>query len=240
MKILFLLLCSFGIQLEAARADAGSPTRFLEAKPMSKKALASKCVPIEMGDSKLDCVSCQVKGIEDLGDVGGEHLAIAQYEFFWAPKTGLKNCGYGTVLLKHLSGSSKLQPIWGGLSGVSPAEAGKPTILKNQIGPIVQIPIRAQGTGALQFDGFLLWREGRFHEINTEAFQADLKSRLPTGLNINKGLYPNLETMTVESDVWKKDDTNCCATGGKVRATLEIKDDKLIVKSFAHEGQITK
>jgi hypothetical protein len=240
MKLLLSIL--FFTSLSAHAADNVAPTRILNIKPISNKQAHSQCVAIELGDKKLDCVDCKVIGIDDLGKVGTNHLAIARYEYSWGTKTGLKTCGYGAVLLNRDSKTSELQPVWGGLSEVSPTEMKKPKIIKNKFGTFIQIPIRMQGTGNFQDDGILSFQNGSLHELDTKSLEADLKSRLSPGLGltINKGLYPNFERMTVDSDVWKKEDPNCCPTGGKIHATLSLLGDKFVVKSFTMENVVKR
>lgn len=149
-----------------------------------------------------------------------------------APSSDIRSCGHGVVLLKQVPKSAKLQPLWGGFSQVSPATSGKPTIIRGASRTLIQVPIRAEGTGAMQDDGLLAWTGGSVHEIDTHSYESELKSRLPKGLFINKGLYPDYAKMALSTDVWKSDDPNCCPSGGKVRAALDIKDDRVVLKSF--------
>ena len=55
---------------------------------------------------------------------------------------------------------------------------------------------------------------------------------MPKDLSINRGLYPDYQTMTLTTSLWKKDDANCCGTGGKLSANLVIENDKLNAKDF--------
>jgi copper chaperone CopZ len=234
MKLCLTLVALLSVT--SAHADltrpSDPPSRLLSERPITKSEALAKCVPIEMGASKLDCVSCKVTGIEELGNVSGTEFAIASYEYFWAPETGFKNCAYGSVLLKRIPNSSNVQPLWGSLSDLSPSESEKPKIIQNNGRSLIQIPIRAEGTGHYQNDGILAWQDGVLHEVNATSYESELASHLPPELSINKGIYPDYKTMTVETSLWKKDDPNCCPTGGKITARLGLKNDKVVVESY--------
>jgi hypothetical protein len=230
MKLALIGVAFFSVVTAHA---ASAPSSLLNnASPLTQEEALSKCFPIEMGAAKLDCVSCKVSGIEELGSVDGTDFAIARYEYFWSPENGGKNCAYGSVLLKRLPKSTSVQPLWGSLSDLSPADSGSPKIIKTKARTLIQIPIRAEGTGAAQNDGILVWKDGKLHEINALSYEAELESHLPPGLGVNKGIYPDYEKMTVETGVWKKDDPNCCPSGGKLSAKLSLKNDRVVIDSY--------
>jgi hypothetical protein len=234
MKIV-TLVCLLASVLAHATPDK---ERMLSSEPMSETEIRAKCLQLDLGGNESDCTSCKVTGIEPLGDIDGSHFAIARYEYFWAPKTGLKNCLYGAVLLKR--DGETFQPLWGGVAGLPPMAnaSNQPHIYASQFGNLIQIPLRNDGTAGTQSDGVLVWREGKLHEIDTKSYQVDIFDHLPAGITINKGLYPNFSKMTLESELWKKDDPNCCPSGGKIEAQLSIQDDELQLKSI-HQSNIS-
>ena len=205
-------------------------SRMLDNKPLSKEQLSGQCLKLDLGESKLDCTTCKVVDVQHLADVGDQKLTIARYEYFWAKDSGLKECGYGTVVTKEANGSVKYEPIWGGFGSAKSSDNIK--IFKQNGISFVSVPVRYSGTAAFRSDGLLSFKDGRWHEIDTQAYQAELNKRIPSDLKIQKGLYPDFDHMTVESGLWKKNDTNCCPSGGQFTAKLSVDNDKLVVTDF--------
>lgn len=56
-----------------------------------------------------------------------------------------------------------------------------------------------------------------------------MASRLPKGLSVWKGMYPDWAKMTVATSLWREHDGNCCPTGGSAYATLALQGDRIVL-----------
>jgi len=227
MNVTILILTTIVFPVFAMSSEPIS-SRMLNEKPLTKKQATERCLKLDLGTSKLDCTECKVVSIQNLADFDGQKLSLARYEYSWSKDSGLKECGYGTVVMKETS--SKLEPIWGGFGSAKSSE--EPKIFQLNGASFVSIPVRYSGTAAAQNDGLLSFRNGQWHEVDTQTYQADLKKRIPAGLSIEKGLYPDYRKMTVESGLWKKSDPNCCASGGQFTAKLSVENDRLVITDY--------
>ncbi len=119
----------------------------------------------------------------------------------------------------------------------------KPQLIVNPFGTILQIPIHLDGTGAGNVSESYLWdRESkRWRRLDAESWLKDIKA--PPGLAINKGIWPDLKTMTAKAYFYRSGDANCCPTGGTAHIQLTIENDRFAIKSVTidpgnmHEGE---
>ena len=99
-----------------------------------------------------------------------------------------------------------------------------------QAGHLLVIPGHLEGTG--NFNAELVYRlgsDGQLHEVDTESWLMELPRRLPKGLGAWKGVYPDYDTLTAETPLWKEGDGNCCPTGGRAFIRLDIKNRRLAI-----------
>lgn len=209
-------------------------------KPSLRSGLdvGETCVDLASGGQTASCKSCVVSRIEELGTLGDTNLAVARYEFRRNKRTNEKPCAYGTVIFKHQIDQTDFTALWGVRSKYSPTELVRPSLLVGRALPLIQVPLVPHGHPSKSGEALLAWQDGQMKELDSRSFQSEIKSRLPAGLEVSRRLSPNLEEMTVESNLWKKSDPNCCPTGGKIRATLDIQREKIILKSFARDNSV--
>jgi uncharacterized protein len=84
------------------------------------------------------------------------------------------------------------------------------------------IPGHVDGTGNFNAEAMYLYDNDRLEDVDTLSWQTDLGHRLPKGMAVWKGVYPNYDTMTAETPIWKDGDGNCCPTGGRAFVTLSL------------------
>lgn len=99
-------------------------------------------------------------------------------------------------------------------------------------GALLEVAFRLSGTGNLNASAYYLWRHGGWRRLDADAWIEDLQRRLPKGLGVWKGLWPDLERMAVDSPVWKDGDGNCCPSGGSVQVELAVDGDRLVIRSL--------
>ncbi len=233
MKYYILILTAIALPIFAMSSET-MPSRMLNEKTLTKKQATEQCLKLDLGESKLDCTECKVISVQSFADIDGQKLSLARYEYSWSKESGLKECGYGSVVMKEVS--SRFAPIWGAFGSAKNSE--EPKIFQLNGTSFISIPIRYSGTAAAQNDGLLSFKNDQWHEVDTQTYQADLKKRIPASLSIEKGLYPDYSKMTVESGLWKKNDPNCCASGGQFTAKLSVANDRLVVTDY--KQNITK
>ena len=105
-------------------------------------------------------------------------------------------------------------------------------IHNNEYGSILDATFSVPGTGNLNASQFLLYRNGVWQPIDFASWQKDLHARLPKGLGVWKGPWPDLGKMVFTSPLWQSKDGNCCPTGGSVHATLGLEGSKLVLRSL--------
>jgi hypothetical protein len=116
-----------------------------------------------------------------------------------------------------------------GLAGGLP---GDTAIYRNKAGLILDIPVYLAGTGRFNGSGYFIREGGRWEPIDFKSWQHELARRLPKGLGVWKGPWPDLRTPSFDSPLWKERDANCCHNGGYVHATLGLENRRLFIRDL--------
>lgn len=96
---------------------------------------------------------------------------------------------------------------------------------------VLTIPIHLDGTANGNLSEHYALKGKSWIKIDSTSWLDDLNKRVPAGLAIQKGVWPNLKTMTAEAPLYNPEDANCCPTGGTATATLAIAKNKFVLKS---------
>jgi hypothetical protein len=109
----------------------------------------------------------------------------------------------------------------------------EPVILRNSHGTILHVPIALDGTGHGNESEYYTFQDEtkEWRKLETEAWLSGLTGWIPDGLAINKGIWPNLETLTATAPLYRGSDPNCCPSGGEMNVQLEITGGRLSIKS---------
>ncbi len=109
----------------------------------------------------------------------------------------------------------------------------KPVVVKNQFGTFMHIPIRLDGTGNGNESEYYIWdnKSTAWKKVNTRSWVSELAKRVPAGLSINKGIWPDMEALTAKAELYKEKDANCCPTGGTAVVKLTLKGLELRIRS---------
>jgi hypothetical protein len=113
----------------------------------------------------------------------------------------------------------------------------KPEIISNASGTFLYLPIRVDGTGAGNISEYYLWNEktNGWDLIESEYWIKDLRQRLPDGLSIWKGIWPDLKTMSAKAGLYREGDANCCPSGGTAFMDLSVEEGRFRLKSVDFE-----
>jgi hypothetical protein len=108
----------------------------------------------------------------------------------------------------------------------------RPSITRNAAGTMLYLPIAFDGTGNFNASEYYLRENGRWERIESEAWLRDLTARLPAGLAVWKGVWPDPVTLRARTGLWRTGDGNCCPTGGSARIQLGIRNRQFVLESL--------
>lgn len=86
------------------------------------------------------------------------------------------------------------------------------------------VAVRGWEDGTASQNADVLYRlDGdRWTEIELESWKTALYDELPEGLGVWKGVNYRWEAMEARSPLWRDEDANCCATGGRAVMALRV------------------
>lgn len=93
---------------------------------------------------------------------------------------------------------------------------------------LLWVPGTMAGTGEGNAD--VLYQrddDGKWRQIETQSWRADLAKRLPKGFGAWKGIDYDFMGLGGTTELWRDSDANCCATGGRAYLSFDIKGDSL-------------
>ena len=243
-KLCFLPLLVAGFTLcSIARASAQSTSR-----TFSPGAIRDRCIEltrIKQGGEE-GYRECRVSDFGELGAVDGQTWYYALYCLIpgWSdPAQG--QCA-GSSFNGNYYRTRALLVLAGDTAGVqlvferAEPEIGvlvyyKPAIVRNAAGTLLHLPVAYDGTGNGNGSEYYIREAGSWQRIESEAWQADLLSRLPVGLSVWKGVWPDLSTLRAETGLYRKGDGNCCPTGGLARIQLAIRGKQFVLESVTFQ-----
>jgi len=216
----------------------------------SMKAIRGECIEfteVKRGSGPSDFRDCRVSAFGELGVVDGETYYYATYCLIPNYTTEKGECGDDSFIARYHRARG-LAVFARDPSGeharlvferVSP-EIGTvysetPEIIQHAAGTLLYLPIAIDGTGAGNASEYYLRGTGEWLPIEASAWLADLGTRIPAGLQIWKGVWPDLHTMRATAGLYRADDANCCPTGGTARIRLAIRSRQLVIDSVVIE-----
>jgi uncharacterized protein len=133
----------------------------------------------------------------------------------------------GAIVVLAPAGRDKVLPLlWG---AEETAHFAAPVIIARPDGSLLELPASLEGTGIINAGSLYRQADGRWQEVDTESWQAEMAARLPKGRAVWKGVYPDWVKMAAESPLWRDRDGNCCPSGGSVRASLALRGDRIVL-----------
>lgn len=163
--------------------------------------------------------------VEESGKVDGDNTLSYQLQAFF--DGDLRMNGAANVFA---AANGALTPLITAYVGTAHFE--RPVILKATAGTLLFIPGHIEGTGNFNAEQLYLWRDGSWRDVDTVSWQSDLARRLKNGLYAAKGIYSDYSTMTSATSLWRKEDGNCCPTGGRAAIKLGLKDRRLTIEDL--------
>ena len=133
----------------------------------------------------------------------------------------------GAIVILAPAGPDALRPLLWDME--DSAHFTAPRMIAVQGGGFLELSGSLEGTGDLNAGSLYRQVDGRWHEIDTASWLNDMAMRLPKGLAVWKGVYPDWHRMTAETPLWRTRDGNCCPSGGSARATLALRGDRIVL-----------
>lgn len=183
--------------------------------------------------------SCKMTALRTLGRLGDEDWFAAEYCL--APRAITEARCEGSdfpmdmndVVVLVLARSPADQAVRLVLRhGSESAMVGETARYRTDYGDMLEIPIYLAGTGHFNGSAYYLWQSDHWQPVDFKHWQRDLQKRLPKGLGVWKGPWPDLRKMHFESSLWRDSDANCCPTGGTVEAALGLDGTRLVIRSL--------
>jgi uncharacterized protein YecT (DUF1311 family) len=108
----------------------------------------------------------------------------------------------------------------------------KPELLRVKGAQLLYLPVSVPGTGA--FNASSLYRRdgARWIQIDTTSWQKDFAAKLPKGLAVWKGIWPDWRRMHASTGMYRAKDANCCATGGTAEIELALQGNRVELVSY--------
>lgn len=112
-----------------------------------------------------------------------------------------------------------------------------PATIKNvSFGEVLIVPSRESGTGNGNTSGYFVLSKSGFKPIRSD-LERDLQRRVPDGMEVRKGVWPNFDHMSFARTLWKRGDGNCCPTAGIAIGEVDFTRTRLRIKSVkVHRG----
>lgn len=202
---------------------------------------------VKHGDQPGDLRNCRVSEFGEFASIDGQTYYYALYCLIpnYAADTGKCNddsfnARYhrerGLAIFVGDASSGNASLLFERVDGeIGSLRYSRPQIIDAAAGTLLYLPIAIDGTGNDNASEYFL-RDGSAWELveAVEWFQGLLR-RIPVGLEIRKGVWPNLQTMTAVAGLYRSADANCCPTGGKARIALAIRSRHFVINSLVIE-----
>jgi hypothetical protein len=216
---------------------------------LSMPLLRQRCIEftaVKRGDKPDDLRDCRVSEFGDFGMVDGMRYYYALYCLVpnYAPDKGrcddgsfpagyFRNRGLGIFISDESGADVRL------LLQRATAELlmiySPPRVVRNAAGTILYLPIAVDGTSNFNESEYYLRETSEWRAIEAREWLTNLVARVPSGLQIETGVWPNLETMEAEAGLWRPADAHCCPTGGTARVKLSIRSRHFVLDSVVFE-----
>jgi hypothetical protein len=251
--VCLLALCGTA-EASQSRGQTPRPAPKVDARTFSLRTLRESCIEftnVKKGAEPTDLRDCRVTEFGEFGLIEGQTYYYAIYCLVPNDTADTGNCQgnsfnaqyysrRGLAIFAATARSDRARLLFEradldlGLS-VYP---DKPEILTGAFGTMLYIPIQLDGTGAGNESEYYLREAGAWMDIDAESWLVDLSKRIPAGLEIWKGVWPNVHTMRAEAGLYRPSDANCCPTGGRARIQLSIRSRRFVIESVTIERPV--
>lgn len=198
--------------------------------------------------SPRDYLDCAVTSFGEFGAVDGEVYYYATYCLIPRSATEKAKCGDGSATARIFREramavftrgvtDSNVRILFDraarGFEGRVYDE--RPAIVQTSAGPALQLSAASDGTGHSNQSEYFLRKDGQWAKIESRDWLVDLQRRVPGGLRVFEGLWPDLTTMEAKAGLYRPADSQCCPSGGTANVKLKLVGRRLAVESVTLE-----
>ena len=227
-----------GAAVVACTLAASVATKAQEQPPRHLEGNAA----IGRDEARARCISTLIEPdqtctVDTFGKVG----AVAGHDFFYA-SYDIKDPSYPPIyhriVIFEQTASAMVRPIL--ISGDNwPFLYGKPEIVRSAGRVLLHIPATESGSGYFNREILCAWTKDGWHDLDVTSWLDELRHRLPAGLRVVRGVYPDYAAMKAETPLWHEEDGGSCPKGGLAEISLQWRGDRLAVRDvhFAKAGE---
>ena len=229
-----------------ATAQSSAATRNT-GRPLSMEVIRGQCIEfrdVKRGSGPGDFRDCRVSEFGEIGAVDRQRYYYAIYCLVPSDTTTQGECGDDSFIARYHrqralaifardSSGENTQLVFERASPeIGAVLYEKPELIQNAAGTLLYLPIVIDGTGHGNESEYYLRGASDWDPIEAETWMTELRTRLPAGLEIWRGVWPDLNTMRAEAGLYRVGDSNCCPTGGIARIRLAIRARRLVIDSL--------
>jgi uncharacterized protein YecT (DUF1311 family) len=208
------------LERDIARLQAKRAGR-LASEVAAKAACLPALVDAESGET------CKVVDYAPLASLDGHAFAYAHYEYASKQADGAHDT---RIVVFELAGGMArvvLSP-----DGDDAIAYDKPRVLHAGARALLHLPAYESGTGNFNRERLFLWRDAHWLDVDATTWLNELAHRLPAGLGVWKGVFPDYSALSACTPLWRKQDGNCCPTGGRADLALGWRGDRIALQSI--------
>ncbi|MEO8672997.1 MAG: lysozyme inhibitor LprI family protein [Tahibacter sp.] len=172
---------------------------------------------------------CRVTASGPFGAMDNETFHYATY-CLDSPHGEADRCGDSGIAL--FSASDGKVSRWRTHYGNSVNSYAAPVIHSTPQGTLLEIPIAVSGTGYFNESELFVRQDHRWIPVDTSPWAQDLRNRLPEGREAWKGIWPDWNTLSAQTPLWKPGDANCCPSAGSASIQLRLSGTRLEIESL--------
>lgn len=228
--------------IEAAYRGRLAALTNLRTQSFPEREARSVCVTESGRKWQAEKHSCTVGTVTRLGVVGKLAMHAVSYCLLSGTrKPDAKKCEHNAItVFSHKPGDTHwvAQVSYDDVRHEEPAlDPGGVALYRHGPAYILYLPARLDGTGSINVSRHYTWNNQRWELIDTDAWVADLKKRLPPGSEFWKGIWYDMKSLTSHVGIYRKGDGNCCPSGGIAKVSLALNGTRLVLKSFIVEKE---
>jgi len=199
------------------------------------------------GDKPGDLRDCRVSEFAEFGSIDGKTYYYALYCLIPNLAPGKGTCNddsfnaryyreRGLAIFVGDASNDHASLLFERVEGeIGSLRYSQPQIIKPAAGILLYLPIAIEGNANENAREYFLRDGGAWAPVEAVEWFQDLLRRIPAGLEIRKGVWPNLQTMTAVARLYRSADDNASPTGGTARIALAIRSRHFVITSLVIE-----
>jgi hypothetical protein len=185
----------------AGKALADDPHHLDLQIAINLREARSRCAPILVKGGDV----CLVGEFGHIGTVAGHEFLYAQYDFKPAPGISTASLAYSRMVVFERPPSAMLRPIL--VSGDDAAFFYQsPKLLHSGGRILLHVPATENGSGNFNREMLYVQVKDGWRDVDVMSWQDELAHRLPNGLAVRQGVYPNYTMMAAATPLWRDQD----------------------------------